>query len=225
MNSRKVKQCAKDFRKEFGFKQFSSSDLCGVLESQGYTVIRFNHIFNDGNVAALIDALKLTDNVVRAKGFTYSDSNYRIVFIHEDLSEKEKTMVLAHELGHIYLGHMSSVPIIGRDVIEEYEANEFAHYLLNADCMQKLRFYYYSHRRMIYLLAVAILLIAIIAIAVAVVNNRSQFYGDYYITESGNKYHIEGCAYVNGKTNTHRLTTEEFESGMYEPCKMCITGK
>lgn len=42
---------------------------------------------------SLIEALKLTDNIICLKGFIYADSNYRFVFVYKNLSEQEKTNV------------------------------------------------------------------------------------------------------------------------------------
>ena len=42
------------------------------------------------------------------------------------------------------------------------------------------------------------------------------------LTSTGNKYHEEECIFVKDKTNTRRLTIEEFESGDYEPCDICL---
>ena len=38
----------------------------------------------------------------------------------------------------------------------------------------------------------------------------------------GNKYHEKDCIFVKDKTNVHRMTEEEFESGEYEPCRICL---
>lgn len=70
----------------------------------GYTVIYFNNVLNDKNVTELIEALGLSLISERSKGFTYTDDNYRLIFIHEELADKEAAVVLAHELGHIRCG-------------------------------------------------------------------------------------------------------------------------
>lgn len=38
--------------------------------------------------------------------------------------------MLSHEEGHIWNKHLAKQSIFGEDVIQEHEANEFAHYLL-----------------------------------------------------------------------------------------------
>lgn len=88
-----------------------------------------------------------------------------IVFIHEDLNEEEKTKVLAHENGHIYLGHFSSSQVIGKDVQEEYEANEFAHYLQTDSVATKMQNGLIKYKKT-WLAVVAIVLVLAIALAI-----------------------------------------------------------
>lgn len=96
-----IKKKAKSFLKEYGLQNVTLESLRSAIQKQGYTIIEYNNIFNDENVAALIDALGLEYFCERSKGFTYADTKRRLVFLHEDLSEKEKMMILAHEEGHI----------------------------------------------------------------------------------------------------------------------------
>lgn len=207
---------------EHRLTEITLADLRRIIVSQGYTIVEFNHIFNDEAVTALIEALNLDEMVEKAKGFTYADQHRRLVFLHEDLSEKEKLLVLAHEEGHIYCGHLSSVPIIGADVVEEYEANEFTHYLLNQGIVGRIGGFLKKRKKLCTAVA-AVLAVSVIGVLIfnAVQKERS-YYGEYYITASGNKYHEAECVFVKDKTNTHRMTIEEFESGDYEPCGICL---
>ena len=43
-----------------------------------------------------------------------------------------------------------------------------------------------------------------------------------YITESGTKYHRKECVYVRDRKDVHRMTLEQFESDLYEPCEVCF---
>lgn len=53
-------------------------------------------------------------------------------------------------------------------------------------------------------------------------STAKKYYGEYYITSTGNKYHDKDCGYVKGKDNIERLTVEQYESGEYEPCGKCL---
>ena len=221
MDSREIKLKARKFIKEFDVNELNFGTLKNAIESQGYTLVEYNHVFNDEHVSKLIEALKLSDSIIRSRGFTYANQNYRIVFVHEDLSDAEKLVVLSHEAGHIYLGHMSSTPFIGRDVQEEHEANEFSHFLMNQGKLDKASLWVRRHKAAA-ILSVAILALLITAgIVLSKIQTEKSYYGEYYITESGNKYHEKDCIFVKDKTNTHRMTIEEFESDEYEPCGIC----
>lgn len=222
MDSREIKLKARKFIKEFDVHELNYGTLKSAIERQGYTLVEYNHIFNDEDVSRLIEALKLSNNIVRSRGFTYADQNYRIVFVHEDLSDAEKLVVLSHEAGHIYLGHMSSTPIIGRDVQEEHEANEFSHFLMNQGKLDKANLWVRRHKAATILIVAILALLVTAGIVLSKIHTEKSYYGEYYITESGNKYHEKDCIFVKDKTNTHRMTIEEFESGEYEPCGICL---
>lgn len=222
MDSREIKLKARKFIKEFDVHELNYGTLKSAIESQGYTLVEYNHIFNDEDVSKLIEALKLSDNTIRSRGFTYADQNYRIVFVHEDLSDAEKLVVLSHEAGHIYLGHMSSTPVIGRDVQEEHEANEFSHFLMNQGKLDKANLWVRRHKTATILIVAILALLVTAGIVLSKIHTEKSYYGEYYITESGNKYHEKDCIFVKDKTNTHRMTIEEFESGEYEPCGICL---
>ena len=222
MDSREIKLKARKFIKEFDVHELNYGTLKSAIERQGYTLVEYNHIFNDEDVSKLIEVLKLSDNIIRSRGFTYADQNYRIVFVHEDLSDAEKLVVLSHEAGHIYLGHMSSTPIIGRDVQEEHEANEFSHFLMNQGKLDKANLWVRRHKTATILIVAILALLVTAGIVLSKIHTEKSYYGEYYITESGNKYHEKDCIFVKDKTNTHRMTIEEFESGEYEPCGICL---
>ena len=217
-----IKKKAKSFLKEYDLQNITLENLRSAIQKQGYTIVEYNNIFNDENVATLINALGLEAMCERSKGFTYADTKRRLVFLHEDLSYEEKRMVLAHEEGHIYCNHLISTPILGRDVIEEHEANEFAHYLLNPSWFTKVNRILYRNQRIVLISMAGLALLAVVVAALCYTHKQQSYYGEYYITESGNKYHEKDCIFVKDKTNVHRMTEEEFESGEYEPCRICL---
>lgn len=223
MTDREVKKKVRQFRKSSGIAHKpSSAELKRAVERMGYTVIEFNNIYNDDAVAALIEALHIPDRVLNARGFTYADAARRLVFINEDLSDDEKAMVLAHETGHIFLRHMTTAPIIGNDVSEEYEANEFAHYLLNSGAWAGLTAFVRRNKKRVIAAVAAILIVAAGITAYCVISSESQYYGEYYITPEGSRYHEGDCAYIKDKSTARRMTVEEYESGDYTPCQRCI---
>lgn len=210
------KRKAAEFKRKYSLKTINSANLWEALTAQGYTLVEFNSIENKENVASLIGALQLEDQIARSKCFTYQNDKYRIVFIHEDLNDEERTVVLAHEEGHIWNGHMSSNNVLGTDVVQEYEANEFSHYLLKDKTGKKKR---------IKVTGVILTLILLLAVGTGMFlkqnHDKAVYTDDLYRTETGGKYHVRDCMYIKDKTNVYRLTQEEFDSGEYEPCGAC----
>lgn len=205
-----------EFRRKYQIKTVNSAVLCKILEIQGYTLVEFNNIENKEDVTSLIEALQLQEQISCCKCFTYQNDKYRIVFIHQDLNDEERTIVLAHEEGHIWSGHMSVDSVLGADIIQEYEANEFAHYLLKDKAGRK---------KGITVATVLCILIIFFATGTGMYLKKSHdkavYTDNLYRTETGNKYHVRNCMYIKDKTNVYRLTQDEFDSGEYEPCGAC----
>lgn len=153
-----IKKKAHDFCKKYKIQEPTYKDISNIAQVIGFTVIEFNYIYNDEPVAILIEKLNLSEDIIRTKGFTYADSHHRLVFINEDLSDEEKLMVITHEMGHIVCDHFSHANIIGLDVQEEHEANEFTHYVLKARIVEKVSRYVNVHK-----------LIAVIAVAAIII--------------------------------------------------------
>ena len=118
-----IKNVAETFIKKYKLTIVDYSALKNTATEMGYTIIEYDSVYNDTDVETVIHNLDLGQVVLQSRGFTYADKNHRLIFINEELTEDEKVLVLAHELGHIECGHLSSQHIIGRDVIEEHEAN------------------------------------------------------------------------------------------------------
>ncbi len=213
------KKAAKAFRKKYGLICPTAERLKRIIASQGYTIIEFNSIFNDEDVALIIERLNLDRLVSERKGFTYADAKNRLVFVHEDLSADEKFNVLLHEEGHIFCGHIEENTYLGRDVQQEAESNEFVYSLTNPSIIDKGAFF--VNKNKVWLSAVCLILIAGL-IGVGWLTRDKEYYGDYVITETGNKYHQADCIHVKNKSNTSRLTVEQFETGEYEPCGTCL---
>ena len=218
----KAREKAKAFLKEYQLDQVTLEEIRRTLTGQGYTIVTFNHLVNDEPVAALIEALSLEEAVRKSRGFTYADQNHRLVFVHEDLSEEEERLVLVHEEGHIYCDHFSSLPVIGRDVAQEHEANEFTHYILNPTAGRKLG-RLIKKRKAGLLLAAAVLVLAVVGLLLLPDRQQPQTaIAEYYLTASGDKYHEQECIFIKNKTNVRQMTREELESGDYTPCGICL---
>ena len=210
-----IKSRVKELKKKYKFKNIDYDALKTVAEKEGFTVIEFNSAANDDDVQTVIKNLDLSKQIENSRGFTYADSQNRLVFINEDLTAEEKLMVISHELGHIICNHYKSHQVIGRDVQEEHEANEFSHYLLKTSFFDK-------YKKVIAASLCVALLVTITCFCVSMVKKEQNYYGEFYVTSSGNKYHQKECIHIKNNTNTQRLTEEQFEKGEYTPCKTCL---
>lgn len=214
MNGRK--QTA-EFRRKYKLKTINSAILCDALSEQGYTVVEFNGAVETENAQNLIDALEIRDQISHSRCFTYQSDKYRLVWIHEDLNEEERTIALAHEEGHILNGHLHTGSILGEDIVQEYEANEFAHYLLNDKS---------GSRKRIKLIIICTIAVVVLGSGLGLFMRQSHdaavYTDNLYRTETGGKYHLRDCMYIKDKTDVYQLTLEEFESGEYEPCGACL---
>lgn len=223
--SKAIKKTVNQFIKQYHINTVNYSTLKEVVKNIGFTIIEFNNIFNDKDVETVIQNLELCDTVLRSRGFTYADNNYRLLFINEDLSDDEKLYVISHELGHIVCEHYSASPIIGRDIKEEHEANEFSHYLLKQNSLRNLKLTITKHKKIVATVAISLVAILVIIVTVIAINQEQLYYGNCYITSTGNKYHKKDCIFVKDKTTVKRLTKEEYDVGKYEACDMCLPDK
>lgn len=211
------KQQARAFRKQYNIKIVNSATLCEALTEQGYTIIEFNGVQEKESVSDLITALRLEDQISHSKCFTYQNEKYRLIFIHEDLNDEERTVVLAHEEGHIWNQHMHKDDAIGVDVVHEHEANEFAHYLLKDR---------YGKKKRVHIIAAICIFVLILIVPIGIYLKQSHdkaiYTDNLYRTETGAKYHIRDCIYIRDRTDVYRLTQKEYYSGKYEPCSACM---
>lgn len=225
METKEIRRLSRKIRTRYRIRKIDLKSIRQVIQNQGYTIVEFNTFDNDEETAVVIEHLDLTDLIARLKGFTYADSECRFVFLNRDLSDEEKLLVLAHEEGHIACGHLEHAPILGNSVTEEDEANQFAHYLLRPSLTDSCRVNGHIYKRRV--IAICLVIAAVVGMTGWLLYYKKQlsYYGEYYLTESGGKYHEKECIFVKDKTNIRRLTLEEYENGEYEPCQVCLPGQ
>lgn len=222
--SKNIKVLTTEFIKENKLTEVNYTSLKKAVSSLGYTVIEFSNIANDTDVETVIQNLNLGQIAMQSKGFTYADKNYRLVFINEGLSNGEKLLVLAHETGHIVCEHFSVAPIIGKDVKDEYEANEFCHYLLKKRPFKNIKKFATRHRKGLIAGAVVLFAAFIVLNVYKSIKEEDKYVDGYYITTTGDCYHEENCIFIKNKTNVSKLTKKDFEEGTYNPCNICLPG-
>lgn len=217
-----INKLAKTFIKKYKLTAINYATLKKAVINMGYTLIEFNSIFNEKDVEIVIQNLDLSEKILKSRGFTYVNAEYRLIFVNEDLNDEEKLLVLSHEIGHIVCEHFSTVSTIGNDVKDEHEANEFSHYLLKQSGLKKMKRAIVVHRKMFIASAVTLFIIIGGLTVYLIIQNRNVYEDNLYITPTGECYHKKECIFVKNKTNIKKLTKEEFEKGTYSPCDMCV---
>ena len=212
-----VQKAAKRFRKEYRIREVTADSLKHAFMEQGFTLIEYERLLNSPDVETVVHHLGLEPMLAHSNGFIYMSELYRIVFLFKGLTDSEQKLILAHEEGHYCLGHSNS--IVGRAVTEEYEANEFAHYLLKKSLKDRISEFLKQHKRMAFAVLLAIGLLLAGGTALKREMDRRVYEGEYYVTEHGTKYHLENCVTIQGH-KVRRLKKED--AGEYEPCGVCM---
>lgn len=202
----------------------SLDDLVCVAKDQGYDIIDYSKESSNPSVATLIKELSVEEVAKRGKAFVFQKKEIKLLFLSEEMNQDEKRYAIAHELGHIALGHLRHGTSNDTSICEEHDANEFTHYLLLPGKGYLIKHWINEHKTS----CVVCIIVLAFAIGMITLRNyvryRNSLYGEYYITENGSHYHKKDCIYIKDKTNVHRLSVEEYDSGKYEPCQNCMGG-
>lgn len=204
---------------QYNLQTVTLDNLVFIVEDQGYEIVEYNLL--DTATNQILESLNLLAYAHSRKAFTYKQGLARFVFVFEDLSAEEKLVALAHEVGHIVCKHLKE----GNtecSIDEEYEANEFAHHLLHPSLWIKIKSWIISNKKKAIMIACGILAAIVLIIGLSHIVQARSYYGEYYITENGERYHKGECIFVKDKNNVERLTERDYYSGEYEPCQICL---
>ena len=217
-----IRYKAKNLLLEYGISKVTLENLIYIIEDQGFEIIEYSQRDRSDSVWTVLNTLNLTAYAESGKAFAYKCGKSKLLFLCVEMSADEKLYALAHEEGHIIFGHLCNGACDGNAVEEEYVANEFAHYLLNPPLYMKVWVKILERKKIAIIAISAIGLLAVILIIAMAIHRNTSYYGNYYITENGTKYHEEDCMIIKDKANTRRLTEEDYASGEYEPCQVCL---
>ena len=160
---------------------------------------------------------KTYDLSLERPAFSYSKNGKRYVFYNDTLSDKDITLLLAHELGHLHYDHLyrrfdsSDTPIY-----KEWQAHVFAGYLLDPEERHP-----YTHKIMLAIvIGVACFSLGTFC-AKPAEQNQAYLSGDYvYVTPSGHSYHAENCQYGKNYRNSFMIRRSDAEEH-FLPCDQC----
>ena len=217
-----IRYKAKNLLLEYGISKVTLENLIYIIEDQGFEIIEYSQRDCSDSVWTVLNTLNLTAYAESGKAFAYKCGKSKLLFVCEEMTADEKLYALAHEEGHIIFGHLCNGACDGNAVEEEYVANEFAHYLLHPPLLLKFATTVKRNKKKaLWVALIALALAVIIPITVSVIQSRS-YYGEYYVTESGTKYHEKECMTIKDRSNVRRLTEKDYYSGDYEPCHVCL---
>jgi len=132
-----AKERAYSLLKEYGLYEPTLDDLVFITGRLGYEVIDFTQNESSEPIRTLIRELGLTELIKTSRAFVYRKGDVRLLFVDDSMTSNEKCYAIAHELGHILSGHLSGNTSFSADMEQEFEANEFAHYLLHPGVFMK----------------------------------------------------------------------------------------
>ena len=220
MSEAKIK--AKNLMLQYGISKLTLENLLYIVDQQGFEILEYSQLDESDSVWGIIKNLGLTQYAKSGKAFAYQHGNTKIVFLCEELTADEKLYALAHEEGHILCGHLGSNISNSNSIEQEKLANEIAHYLLHPPLFVRLRMRILERKKLAIIILVSLICGTLVFASVSLIHRNNSYYGEYYITENGTKYHEKDCMIIKDKNNTHRLTKSDYESGEYEPCQVCL---
>ena len=117
----------------------TSIQVKNIIKKYGWDIVEYS-LESNIHIKLLVkyNVLSIAE---RSKAFTVKSIDEQLVFIRAGLSANDRRLLLAHELGHIVLGHMSDCSVLGYtpagliDEGQEDEANEFALEFLAPTCI------------------------------------------------------------------------------------------
>ncbi len=220
MDKRQINQTARQVRRALG-AQPNFTNLSDYIDNLGWQTF----LFSDENDPTLRQ-LRLTEYARHKNAFSQQIDTANFIFIRKNLPPDMLNRLLAHEIGHILLGHTSAEVIFpALCVQQEAAAAYFADQLLNAP----------KHLRRNIMIVLVVLMLAVFAVLATQLHGVTTVQlavpevtapptiaaGEYYITASGRSYHVADCYHIRDR-QIMSITKATAEDMGYAPCKDCI---
>lgn len=210
-------------------------ELKQIIETYGWEIYTYK------DAADIIENYNLKDMANKNDSFATRVSGRTIIFYDDNISQLDFPYILAHEIGHVTLNHLDNTEDI---YIKERDCNDFAEELLS----YAPRFKFNTIN--IIAVTLAVLIAGVFGVysfnryqkehtyvfensidiepsnntqsdtSSIETNSNSEFI--VFITEYGEKYHVAGCRYIEGKENLLEVSIAQAENAGYEPCEICI---
>ncbi len=126
-----MKVLAKETIEKHELSSVTPDTLKGVLNTEGYMVIRYSAVSMSAQTKHLMEVLGVEQLAHTVDSFTFTDREHRIVFVRADISDEEFIKLLALELGRIYCVKNRTEKVLHGSPNEEFAAAEFAYHLID----------------------------------------------------------------------------------------------
>lgn len=210
------------------------SEIKQIIEQSGWEIYSYNEAID------IIEQYQLQEMVEKNDSFATRIGNKIVILYDDNISQLDFPYILAHEIGHIVLGHLDSTDNTDDIYTKERDCNCFANELLG---------YIPNHKIGIVcgIGAITALIITIIAVLFNNSYNITQnppldtslnitisidenVLSEHIITEAtpvyikkyGEKFHLEGCKYIKNKDNLIKVSIAEAVKAGYEHCENCF---
>lgn len=206
------------------------AEIKQIIQRSGWEIYSYK------DAVDIIDSYNLKEMVEKNDSFASNIGNRIVILYNSDISQLDLPYILAHEIGHIVLGHLGDI----NDIYEkERDCGCFANELLG-----------YMPNRMAGIFCgigavVAVLVSGIILFNqnYSITQNTPQDTGvnitisidenvlsehiltettSVYITQYGEKFHLEGCRHIKNKDNLIKVSIAEAVKAGYEHCETCF---
>lgn len=207
------------------------SEIKQIIERSGWEIYSYKEAFD------IIEQYHLQEMAEKNDSFATHIGDKTVIFYDDKISQLDFPYILAHEIGHIVLGHLDITDDI---YIKERDCNCFANELLG----------YIPNRKIGFFCGIGAVTTAVIAGIVllftqnySITQNTPQDTGvnitisidenvlsehilteatPVYITQYGEKFHLEGCRHIKNKDNLIKVSIAEAVKAGYEHCEVCF---
>jgi len=153
-----------EFLEKYDVSKMDEGNLINALFDQGYTVVEFDRSFSGINVKRMLDHLGMVEKAASSACFTYSDKNYKLIFLSDELSDEDKLRSLACEQWYILNEYFANNPQKTAGSSDEKDAQAFAGHILSPSGTYRFLHFMKRNTYKIVLTVAAILFVAALVI-------------------------------------------------------------
>lgn len=210
------------------------SEIKQIIERSGWEIYSYSEAVD------IIEQYQLQEMVEKNDSFATRIGNKIVIIYDDNISQLDFPYILAHEIGHIVLGHLDSIDNTDDIYTKERDCNCFANELLG----------YIPNHKIGIVCGIGAITTLILTIIVVLFNNTYSITQNppldtslnitisidenvlsehiitestpVYITQYGEKFHLEGCRYIENKDNLIKVSIAEAVKAGYEHCEICF---